>query len=1206
MPVKFIQCNIQHAKEATAVLVQVINRNCINMALVQEPWTGADGKIKGLSAFRGDVYLGNAADKPRCCILASKGNKLMLLPQFLTRDLVAVKTNVGNREVVIASAYFAHDKEAPPDEVLRLVEHCEVHKFHLLLGCDANAHHHIWGSSDINSRGEALLEFLWKANLYTANRGGKPTFRNAIRQEVLDLTITSESIRNLILDWRVSNEESLSDHEHIIFMLADENPQQLRTYRSPRKTEWSTYREVLERKICEIELNEPASTAELDKRVEQITEAIIEAYQESCPLVTKPSRYATGWWNDRLEKLQKKARRLANRARRTQNESVHKIYTAVRNRYKKEIRKAKINSWKAFCEEISDLPAASRLQKALSKDRRIVEGALMKSNGEFTVTNEEALLELLKAHFPECTGIEPNEERTVTNIDAEEHAPMRISSDLITDSKIKEAISSFSDFKSPGVDGVFPALLKNGLEALTPLLNCIFKASLKFGYIPQIWREVKAVFIPKPGKSNYAITSAFRPISLSSFCLKTLERLVEWSVRGRLVQGKELHEAQHAYRPGRSTESALHKLISKLEHNRDNKEYALALFVDIEGAFSNVETTAVSKSLAMRGVGETEVRWLTNMLTHRRVRAERGDSESRVAVSRGLAQGGVCSPLMWSMVLDELLIELTDMGYFVVAYADDLVVVVQGLVISVLYELMQKALDKITRWCGKRKLGINPAKAKLMLFTNKRKPSDLPQIVLEGQELELCQSFKYLGVHLDGKLTWKIHVDAVVRRATAAFWTMRACFGKTWGLSPKIMRWMYITVIRPMITYGCVVWWRRCMLSTCQQLLSKTQRLMCISATGAIRTTPTAALEVIMNVPPLHIMIEGEAAQAIHRLKRTGVLNQAKGLPTKHTANKFMNDSELQMPCDYVCKTRICDLVNVKIPSREEWADKDVQKADNSITIFTDGSLKENRAGFGVFSEELQLEISRPLGELATVFQSEVLAIAEALEMCLDIGVSGKKITICSDSRAALGAMEKCTVQSGLVKETKALYNAVAKNNDILLEWVPGHSGVPGNEKADELARRGSEMKMCGPEPGVPLSVSRIKGRIHEMVMAESQKHWKGTPGMRHSKACLSNAKDKWTRELLALSRTGARSVTALLTGHGPFRKHLVKLGVDLTSTLCRFCEEEDESGWHILQECPAIWRQRLDNLGVALGGTGEMNLRPGAVYSFAKSICIM
>jgi len=92
-------------------------------------------------------------------------------------------------------------------------------------------------------------------------------------------------------------------------------------------------------------------------------------------------------------------------------------------------------------------------------------------------------------------------------------------------------------------------------------------------------------FIPKPGKPNY--TTAFRPSSLTSFLLKGLEKLVDRFLRDRPLASLLVPPRQHAYQPGRSTVSALHQLVGRIEKALDAKQYALGVLFDTEGAFDN-------------------------------------------------------------------------------------------------------------------------------------------------------------------------------------------------------------------------------------------------------------------------------------------------------------------------------------------------------------------------------------------------------------------------------------------------------------------------------------------------------------------------------------------------------------------------------------------------------------------------------------------
>nr|XP_022907696.1 uncharacterized protein LOC111419158 [Onthophagus taurus] len=197
--------------------------------------------------------------------------------------------------------------------------------------------------------------------------------------------------------------------------------------------------------------------------------------------------------------------------------------------------------------------------------------------------------------------------------------------EICREDKIRWAINSFSPFKTPGPDGIIPALLQWGLEDLVPHLVEIFQACLALRYIPSRWREVTVNFIPKPGKLDYFTPKSFRPISLSSFLLKTLERLCDRYIRDFCLPTKPVNPNQHAYTQGKSTLTALHSVTSFVGGALDLKESALGVFIDIEGAFDKTTLSGINDALLEHNVPPTLCGCIENTLKHRIVKLRAGD-----------------------------------------------------------------------------------------------------------------------------------------------------------------------------------------------------------------------------------------------------------------------------------------------------------------------------------------------------------------------------------------------------------------------------------------------------------------------------------------------------------------------------------------------------------------------------------------------------
>jgi hypothetical protein len=237
-----------------------------------------------------------------------------------------------------------------------------------------------------------------------------------------------------------------------------------------------------------------------------------------------------------------------------------------------------------------------------------------------------------------------------------------VAAKVVTYRIVEWAIDSFAPYKSPGADVIFPALLQQGREILIPHLIRIFHACLATGYVPTAWRQVEVVFIPKPGRNSYCGPKDFRPISLTSFLLKTLERLVDRFLRDEILVFRPFHPNQHSYQALNSVEMALHQLVMRVEKTLDQQEVALGVFLDIEGAFNNTSYDTIYTALARHGVGYTIVRWIRATLEGRQATATLGSFSRSVAVSKGCPHRRVLSPLLWCLVVDELLVRLNEGG----------------------------------------------------------------------------------------------------------------------------------------------------------------------------------------------------------------------------------------------------------------------------------------------------------------------------------------------------------------------------------------------------------------------------------------------------------------------------------------------------------------------------------------------------------------
>jgi len=1246
-----IQINLQHSKGASGVLTRCLQAvRHTNIALIQEPWI-RKGSIVGLNFKGGNLIYKKGGCSPRTCIVISDEIKFMQLQQFCSRDITSLVAQVqveGQvRAVVFAAAYFPFDSDdpPPPKEFVELVDYCKSRDLPLVAGVDANSHHVVWGSTDTNTRGERLMEFLIQEELDLLNRGSKPTFVISNRKEVLDITVVNKKAVEYFSGWHVSEEESCSDHRQIRFYSEmDRSP--VLTFRNPKRCNWGKFKECLEDKQDILNQGEIMDKIHFEVCVDKVQECLLSAYRAATPAKVVPQNSGkTAWWNPGLATQRKATRALFRRARITGSGEDWRAYKTSLREYKKSIRRSRRQGWADYVDKISNTQQAARLFKILKAGRSEQIGSMLLPTGKFTESHKESLEYLFQVHFPgsqmlserefsllnscsdesynselessrdiealhqsllsvapqyevftggvsslglPCGGIGEGTTSTMkraspglTSFGLGEHSE-RING-IVNYSRIKWAIQSFSPFKSPGPDGLFPALLQESLEYILPILCKIFKFCLAHGIIPRAWKLVRVAFIPKPGKASYDSAKAFRPISLSSFLLKALERLVDRYLREVPLSKLPMHANQHAYSPGKSTETALHNLVGRIEYALHNKEFALGAFLDIEGAYNHARFDVIRNALVRKKVDGFIIKWIEAMLNSRAVFSELGYARVCCQVGQGCPQGGVLSPTLWNLIVDSLLVELNGLDYYCQFYADDGAVLIVGKFLNTVCDRMQEAIGLVEEWCVNNVLTVSAEKLELILFTNKRKLDGYTPIKLQGKEIILRTQTKVLGVILDSKLSWKEHLQERCRKAVVSFWQLKRVIGKKWGFTPKIVMWLYCAVIRPMICYASVVWWSRTSLVGCVKDLNKLQRLACLGISGAMKSTPLASMEIILGLLPLDLFIKGWAISTAYRLHQTGQWRWKKrNFGHLQVYSQMRNQIPLlKLPGDFKqWEFNLEQPYTVEIPSREQWNDPVSMLEESNITCFTDGSKVEDEgSGAGVYSPQMKIEESYCLGGLATVPQTETFAVIMCCKKLLEFQVKNQKILVCSDSRATLGSLVATRINSELTADCKSALCELSSQNEVKLLWVPGHKGIEGNERADQLAKEGATSKFEGPEPVLGLAKSTANAAIRQWLSQEQGSRFQYCEKYKETKVFLLSVQPEIWKRIIMWSRKNVKKCIAFITGHCTLKGHLTRMGIEDNSQ-CPRCQEGPETPCHLVTECEALSAVRQNLFG--------------------------
>ncbi|XP_055714309.1 uncharacterized protein LOC129808555 [Phlebotomus papatasi] len=377
-----------------------------------------------------------------------------------------------------------------------------------------------------------------------------------------------------------------------------------------------------------------------------------------------------------------------------------------------------------------------------------------------------------------------------------------------------------------------------------------------------------------------------------------------------------------------------------------------------------------------------------------------------------------------------------------------------------------------------------------------------------------------------------------------------------------------------------------------------------IGGRGAIRTAPTAALEVILGLPPLPLYIKAEAGMTAFGLRSAGTWKVGCH-PVGHMSiidSLICRYPNLLMRDDFQLRKRLPQR-NFKpiLHSRAEWRESAGEIIEpGMIALFTDGSRVEGSSGAGYYCPELGLSGSMPLGRNTTVFQAEITAILIGIRSLIETDIPDKQISIFSDSRTALLSISGYNSRSSLVLECREMIEMVSHNREVFLHWVPGHCGIAGNEEADRLAVAGAKTGFIGPEPAVGISPQMWKTIIKEDLLSQHQTVWAGTENCRVSKLFMPSVDSKRSEYLVGSNRCKARQFAILLTGHC-LNKHLNRLGIQC-NTICRGCNSTEETVLHDVCDCPSLYNTRRALLGKAVLAWEELpKLKPARVMEFIR-----
>ncbi len=358
----------------------------------------------------------------------------------------------------LASMYL--DITAPVEDMFprgwkELVTCCTSYRVPLIACMDTNAHSVLWGTES-NARGEAHENYLFTHSLELENVGYCPTIVARGTQMCINVTISLNLTPLMIDGWEVSKVATMSDHRRIDFYLSL-NIKLKKTDVSLGAIKWDEFTIALRG----IKVIYPRFITKrwIDVFAAKLEADINKALCMVCPLHRGKCKVNRSvYWSKVVELV----RQNIGHAWRSyyNNKSSHSwdTYIEQRHLFRKEVRKAKRESWKLFMEDTDDPKSALRLFKCMQTQLKASISVLSNTPSNDTM---DSVQHLLDAHFPRSGLIVDEEERRtkVKYLGTYMEACRTIR--FITIPRIKWVIECCSSNKAAGPDGIKPVVLKN-------------------------------------------------------------------------------------------------------------------------------------------------------------------------------------------------------------------------------------------------------------------------------------------------------------------------------------------------------------------------------------------------------------------------------------------------------------------------------------------------------------------------------------------------------------------------------------------------------------------------------------------------------------------------------------------------------------------------------------------------------------------------
>ena len=800
---------------------------------------------------------------------------------------------IKNKRYIVGSIYVKLNLNTAIPDVIKMLKAAQsmtgkLRACGILLFGDFNARHTLWGDEVCNTYGKQLFEMLNHSNFSIVN-SKTPTFLCENGGSHIDLMITSKNLVNKVEacftddDIELFSGAPIRGHVPLIIQIGkngDYTPTAVTEKLDVNSINWTNWSADLEK---EIHKDKPEIDHYEDpEKLWEYTDKVIKKVTMKHGVLKKSTKHSKPFWTNQLTTLCNKMRsaRKAYKKRNTDERKQNMIKT------KEEFDQMRKEECEKFIlDKTKTLNAADsrkfwvEFNKIFKKKSEQGIDPLEDGNGGLitdTREMEEKLFNtffqcrhMINADFDETFYDTVNElyDELIKEGDdnAEEDEEQAELNSVITISEIKKAIKRTDPGKISLDDHqMHPKMLHNLGDNALRVLHKLFNLSMN--KTKWVWSKAEVIFLKKDGKDSYAVPGSYRPISISSYIGKLLEKILAARIVRFLIRKNQHDPDQEGFTEGRNTIRYLNRLHLEIKADLLEGKTVVGFFVDMEKAFDSVWKKAMIIKLSRLEIKGNVLRLVDDFLKSRVVKLHiNGEvGESRRCEEYGLPQGSALSPILFKIYLIDILEDLKERRDITVfKFADDGTIKISAETTDQCIDAMKAVIESLESWTKSWRMIINcnPNKTEYICFSTTDNSEIPDSFKLSDKHIKRVTKTKVLGLTIDDKLSYKPHSIEVNKKLMYQWARICQYTNIHWGLNQNVMTRLINTLFISIMQYAGHIWMNKRNMEDINHLWYKLIK----TAVGATFNIKLGIGEVIIGVPP--ISIQTSVNQTKHYLK---------------------------------------------------------------------------------------------------------------------------------------------------------------------------------------------------------------------------------------------------------------------------------------------------------------------------------------------------